>query len=493
MSEESWGEPDVSDDQLRMWSDPEPDPDWQEIADERWDRPVDNWMIDNGFEQVGYREFYRDLFPAGELETKGMSGKTGLYNALATQIRGKGTEQERARRWVVTDELDVIDYLAKTDDFCVMAPISYAGKSRSAKNARNLYALVLDLDEVRTTSDGHLSGMDLLWRWMTKLHGGPAWDLAVPVPTYIVSSGTGMHLYYLFERPIPLFPNVVEQLRRMRHFFIDMIWKRDITALHNKRQYESVTQAFRMVGSITKSGERVTAWRTGERVTIEYLNKHIRPHDTTPSSQVTHFAYKRRGLSLEEAKEKYPDWYERRVVQGQPRSTWTTHRGLYEWWKDTMYERASEGHRYFCMMVLAIYARKSGVPFDELKADALALIKRMNDVGESLFTEEDTLNAIRAYEDQYITFPRHIIQDLTAIPIPPNKRNGRPREQHVEIMNAIRDVLYPDESWRNTAGAPIKRELIRQYAREHPDANHSQIARALGVSRPTVIKWLRGD
>ena len=28
---------------------------------------------------------------------------------------------------------------------------------------------------------------------------------------------------------------------------------------------------------------------------------------------------------------------------------------------------------------------------------------------------------------------------------------------------------------------------------EHPEANHSEIARALGVSRPTVIKWLKDD
>ena len=33
--------------------------------------------------------------------------------------------------------------------------------------------------------------------------------------------------------------------------------------------------------------------------------------------------------------------------------------------------------------------------------------------------------------------------------------------------------------------------MIRAYAREHPEANHSDIAKALDVSRPTVIKWLK--
>ena len=39
-------------------------------------------------------------------------------------------------------------------------------------------------------------------------------------------------------------------------------------------------------------------------------------------------------------------------------------------------------------------------------------------------------------------------------------------------------------------GAPTKKQLILDYAFEHPEANHSEIARALGVSRPTVVKWL---
>lgn len=58
-------------------------------------------------------------------------------------------------------------------------------------------------------------------------------------------------------------------------------------------------------------------------------------------------------------------------------------------------------------------------------------------------------------------------------------------------MNALRDVDYPDGSWRNKGGAPTKRERIRAYAVEHPEASHSEIARALDVSRPTVIKWLK--
>lgn len=42
-----------------------------------------------------------------------------------------------------------------------------------------------------------------------------------------------------------------------------------------------------------------------------------------------------------------------------------------------------------------------------------------------------------------------------------------------------------------TVADSTKADLVREYAAEHPDANHSEIARALGISRPTVIKWLK--
>ena len=37
-------------------------------------------------------------------------------------------------------------------------------------------------------------------------------------------------------------------------------------------------------------------------------------------------------LSLVEAKEKYPDWYERRIVKKERRGRWTVKRDLYDWW-----------------------------------------------------------------------------------------------------------------------------------------------------------------
>lgn len=62
---------------------------------------------------------------------------------------------------------------------------------------------------------------------------------------------------------------------------------------------------------------------------------------------------------------------------------------------------------------------------------------------------------------------------------------------HLARARTVQEFDDPDGAWRNKDGAPTKADLVRRYAAEHPDANHSEIARALGISRPTVIKWLK--
>ena len=105
-------------------------------------------------EEITPREFYRKIFPEGELDVKGEFNK-GKYIGVALSIA-----QKKICRYSVTDDLDIIDELCGSDDFCIMSPISYAGKSRESKNARFLYALAFDLDGIRMRElEGWPSGM----------------------------------------------------------------------------------------------------------------------------------------------------------------------------------------------------------------------------------------------------------------------------------------------------------------------------------------------
>lgn len=459
---------------------------------------LSDWLSTQ-FAEVAPFDFYRDLFPEGELERRG-EYVDGKYCGIAVRIVGR----EKAMRYSVTDDLDVVRDLVESSDFCVMSPVSYAGKTQKQSMARFLYAVVFDLDGVKVRDGVPVGLIDFMHQ--TTLENA----YALPRPTYVVSSGTGVHLYYLLKRPIPLFRNVIQQLGALRKDLCKKIWNSYVTNLSANVQFESVTQGFRMVGTVGKDGvTRVRAFRTGEKVTIGYLNGFC-----AEENRVNTLKYES-SCTLDQAKELYPEWYESRIVNGEKAGSWLAKRALYDWWKRKIHEGAVDGHRYFCIMALAIFARKSEcrerteeekererregkkvvlpcVSWDELEDDALGFVEPLDarsvDPERNPFTTEDVVKALEAYNADYQTFPRKSIEALTGIEMPANKRNGRKREKHLEYingMNRVRRSMGEDLG----AGRPSKERLVRDFASEHPDMSNRQIADALGVSRNTVNRW----
>lgn len=433
-------------------------------------------VLNSSFDEIYYMDFYRDLFPEGEFEKKGIY-EDGKYNGIAVSI-AKG--KNHTKRYTITDDLNAITEMVSTDDFCLMSPISYVGKSRKSVNARFMYALAIDLDGIDT-----LEQWDFFMMQIEKGHEMLSFVWGLPKPTYLVASGTGVHIYYVFEKPVPMFKNIVEQLEVLKRRLTWQAWTQGASSLHDKVQYESLFQGFRVVGTITKTGGRCRAFKTGEKVTVEYLNGFV-PEEY----RIKSFAYKSE-LRLAEAKKKYPEWYQQRVVEGRPKNTWTCKKDLYNWWIRKLSEGAEQGHRYWCIMTLATYAKKCGVPKEELERDAYGLIPLMNTKGDE-FTEDDVLHALEAYTDSYITYPIDTIVNRTGIPIQKNKRNGRKQKLHLKLARANRDILCEERGkadWREGNGRPDKAEIVLEWRKSHPEGKKADCIRDTGLSKPTVYKW----
>src|SRR5699024_4199602 len=187
---------------------------------------------------------------------------------------------------------------------------------------------------------------------------------------------------------------------------------------------------------------------------------------------------------------------ERRILKGIPQKKWSIKRDLYDWWKRQIIDGASGGHRYFCIMTLAIYAIKCDVSYEELEDDAYGLIEFMNQVDpQNEFTKNDVASALECYDERYKTFPREDVSKLTAIEIKKNKRNGQNQKDHLEEARMIRDLRMRRQgsNWWDNAGRPLgsgtKEQLVKDYIAENPTANVSEIARALNISRTTVYKY----
>lgn len=430
------------------------------------------------YEEVSYTDFYRDIFPVGSFEQRGVY-EDGKYNGIAVAIEQGG---KRTKRLTVTDDLEAIDDMAASDDFCLMSPISYAGKSRRSSNARFMYALAIDLDGLET-----LKQWEFFVEQVERGHEMLRFVWGIPRPTYLISSGTGIHIYYVFERPVPMFRNIVEQLEKLKKRLTWQAWTQGASSLHDKVQYESLFQGFRVVGTITKTGGRCRAFSVGGKVTVEYLNKFVPEEYRTQD-----FVYQS-DLRLADAKEKYPEWYQRRVVEKRPKKSWTCKKALYDWWIRKLLGGAEQGHRYWCIMTLATYAQKCGVPRETLEEDAYGLIPFMNTKGDE-FTEDDVLHALEAYSDSYITYPIDTIVVRTGIPIEKNRRNGLKQSQHLYLARRRKDDM-------KAIGLPMKspegrpkdsgtaEQTVLEWRRQHPDGSKKECKDATGLSYPTIRKW----
>lgn len=458
---------------------------------------LEQWL-NQYFDELTPIEFYRDIFPKGELQTKGEYTK-GKYNGVAIEFTNEKKKNGKAKvlRHTITDDLETIEKMCKSNGFCLCSPISYCGKERCAINARFCYAIAVDLDNIRIV-DGQPNGLINLW------NGHIEKAERIPKPTMIVSSGTGLHLYYVFEEPIPLFENIVKQLQKYKHELTRLIWHDSITTIKDEReiQQEGIFQGFRVPGTITKNGDRAKAFLTGEKVTIEYMNEFV-----SEKYQVKKYTVKK-DMNLSKAKELYPEWYERRIVKKEPKGVWHISRNVYDWWKREILAKATVGHRYYCLMTLAMYAQKCSmydpkhnpnpVTYEELEKDCFEIMEYFETLTiseKNHFDEMDVLDALELFNERFITYPRNSVEYKSGIEIKENKRNGQKQENHLEEIRMIRDMRQKRNGtkWTDNNGRKSKESIVQEWQSSHPNGRKADCIKDTGLSKPTVYKhWHEG-
>lgn len=445
----------------------------------------DKLMIERGYPEVSPKEFYRDLFPEGSLQANSKD-QSGRGNAIACQLRPSG--KGRTKQWIVFDDLEMLDKVMG-DEFGLIPPISFYGKTHTKENAHELFAVAIDIDYV---------GKQQLKNLLKQFGNG-----VQLCPTYLVSSGKGVHLYYFLQEPIQLYRNLEETLAELKESFIKRLWNDTSSIRPDDPDITGIYQGFRCVGSQSKLGEGylVKAYKLSEnRYTLEDIRGSIPTCkvDLTPLYQKPE---PKKKMALEKAKELYPEWYEERIVRGEPNKngTWVCNEALYEWWKKKITDEVKVGGRYFSIMALCAYGLKCGIPERQIRQDAYAFLEHLEsltDDDDNHFTKEDVKDALKALkaDKKLITTmaSREWISKQTKVTIQPNKRNGRKQAVHVKYMNnqrAFKVELGECTNGGRPAGSGSAEQIVRAWQESNPEGRKADCIRETGLSKPTVYRW----
>ena len=439
-----------------------------------------------GAKPVTPMEVYTDIFHLGEGLIQSKNEPPGEYKANPIAIFKNKDDQYAHIRILFEDEFSVTLKELQQADFAIVNGITYFGKHNTMAHASKLYAIIFDIDGINDEK-------------LNNLLSGAMLAGVYPIPNYIILSGHGIHLYYVMEQPIPLYPNIKLQLKNFKYELTEKLWNR-YTSTEKKKQIQGLNQSFRVIGGRTKDDALMQYTQAYQLNThpysLEQLNEYV-VDNKVDSTKI----FKETQITLAQARKKWPEWYQRIVVEKGPRKKWDiagkVHgddpNALYNWWLRNIRNNASYGHRYFCIMCLTVYAIKCDVPLEQLKLDAYSLQPILNDINpEEPFTIDDINSALECYDLKYITFPLKDIEKISGIQIKRNKRNGRKQAIHIKYMNLQKRFKVELGECTN-GGRPknsgTKGRIIYQWKEQHPSGTKSECAKELGISRTTVHKW----
>lgn len=293
-----------------------------------------------------------------------------------------------------------------------------------------------------------------------------------------------------------MYPNIKLQLKELKYSLTGKLWNR-YTSTEKKVQFQGINQGFRVIGGKTKiEGVRVRAFELNVHpFSLEELCQFVPEAKRVDETK----QYREHKYTLEKARQLFPIWYDRRVLNKQPSGRWTDKRDLYDWWKRKIKESASYGHRYFAIMALAVYGVKCDISKAEVEKDAMEFISFLDGLKpEAPFTEEDCKSALECFDEKYVTFPRVDLEKITGIEIPPSHRDKDKRlkqKEHLELARFSRDIRQRmnGTKWTDNSGRPDKAEIVKQWRLEHSEGRKADCIKDTGLSKPTVYKWWRKE
>lgn len=446
-----------------------------------------HWLKENGYKEISPTEYYHLLFPPGSFQIKDDFKGDYTPNGLL-QYRNAGEDNNRMHCSIIYDDHSVIENCInrqgkfKNHEFVIISACSYIGRRKTNENSRLCFGITIDIDQV---SEKGLE--NLLYLAEAKM---------IPVPTAIIISGNGIHVSYIFQKPIKLYKKQFKALSDIKALLTRKLWNANISN-DPYVQYQGLVQGYRAVGTQTKRGYTVKAYLVGNKVLPDDLIKGIAELDDVEyltsykkqdkfSKRISKCISKETleaemqdllcddGRTMNELKEANPewfqDWYERRVVQKQKPGHLHISRTLYDRWLCQIKKEAKQGNRKRCIYCLAAFAQKCDIAEEEFIKDAYSLVEPFDKLTineDNPFTKNDVDDIIKQYRDKNLTH-------MTL--------------KRVENITGFKYKTLSEEK-THIKGRPNIEKRIASYCSEHPNDSVTKIAQECNCSRTTVYKY----
>lgn len=394
-------------------------------------------------EQVSAWTLYEDLY-----------GSDHMQDVMPIVVLG-----EDEQKHIVPMPLDIAIEQASGRNDMLVGSCTYFNNWISKRSAKDLYGFIVDMDNVYSGTLQNALKAD----WRT------ANGEALPMPTYIVNSGTGLHLYYLFTEPIPHYKGSARALDTLyRALAIQQTTKR----VFLQRQVQWFGQNFRFAGGLNKYGWKNTVYRpsAGKRWDIDDLAAAV----GMPSVHITRYNEpKIRATSSQPRKLK--------------RTGWRSSEKFYDYALDNCRSRTREGNRYTSMCALSVIAWKCGVSREQLEKDLMALLPMYNKGATAPVRESEIRSALKMYNDRAMLTQRQTLEVWQGWEYKPIKRNGRKQTAHLARARAVQAIDYPNGEWRHVP--PTLQQQVQSWRLLHPEGKKIDCHRDTGISRMTINKW----
>lgn len=420
-----------------------------------------NMILDNFGEWTDALSLYEDMF--------------GDTSVVMPVVFIDGDETKHMVKMSIDEALEQ----AESRNDVLLGGSTYFKEFVSKQTAKDVHAFIIDMDNVwsgvllRALQDD----------WNTEKE-------TLPKPTYIVNSGTGLHLYFLLDEPIPHYQCNAEGIDSLyRALAVQQTTKR----IYLQKQVQWFGQDFRMAGSLNKYGWRNEVFKVGEKWDIDELGKAVGLKDV-------HF--------VRYGEKRTKPVSERQRTKNRPkRKGWRCNRGFYDYTLERCRNETKEGTRYMSMCALTVIAWKCNVPIAEVERDLLGLLPNYNDGAVRQIKEQEVQHALLMYNERAMLTQRERLQDWIGWKYQPktNRHYGRQvfkrkkseeaRERGLSNTNlevrgwTVRDAMYPNGEWRNKDGRPIAQQIVQSWREAHPAGRKADCIRETGISKPTVLKW----